>query len=506
MVLLLIHSLRAVSRYPPLRRGLTDIVKSNISSSNRRYSAQPLQDESDRPFSSSSTSTRRNHLQINDEPTIGRLVLVRHGQSEWNVTDPTRNLTARFTGWADIGLTQQGRDQAVAAGHAIQLAVTRGILPSKDSTNHPHVLLIPAIDVVFCSLLKRASDTMNIILEEIHLAEKIATPVPSHAVSSSADTTNEQRRSPRYQYPIPIIQSWRLNERHYGALVGLSKDGAERLYGRVRLTRWRDSWDIPPPPMPLEMVKKWGKENHCKPVTIVRVGDGGRTCIFDPAALGMQNDGKGAATGSGIRIEEHGGKRKRRRAAAALSTEEVSDQATTTATTTTTTTTTGGNSMNDGASFMPPSESLRDAYERFLPLWTQGIAKHIRAGRTVLVVAHANTIRSILVAIDSEAVTKDNAKKLKIPSALPLVYEFVDSSVASYVRVQESDGVYTSPRYVYNGMECSEIIPGNLRVLKPFESAATNFRLNGTWVETDETKSVSFCTDLGRAMGEQDIA
>ncbi len=362
---------------------------------------------------------------------------------------------------------------------------------------------------------------MNIILEEIHLAEKITVP-SSQGSEATKDLT------PKYHYPIPIIQSWRLNERHYGALVGLSKEGAERLYGRVRLARWRDSWDVPPPPMPLAMVKRWGREDHCQPVTIVRVGDGGRTCVFDPAALGMQNlHGKKESKGSGIRIVEHGGRRKKRipaESSGRSSTDEIIDDMT----------------------FMPPSESLRDAYERFLPLWIQGIAPHIRAGRTVLVVAHANTIRSILFAIDGEIATRENAKKVKIPSALPLIYEFVDNSaVVGLEEVDEDAGErvgrvdktafeisFTSSsgaslfetltpikstsrnRRNFNGRECSGVIPGNLRLLKPPSSttattkASKDFRhqLNGTWVETEETKSASFCTELGKAMGEQDIA
>ena len=477
------------------------------------YSALPrLQSESDEEDNLEHGSLSSSNDKYEDSRSkIGRLILIRHGQSEWNVTDPTRNLTARFTGWADIGLTQQGKDQAKAAGRAIQLAVKKGILPSKEITTDSSSDLIPAIDVVFCSLLKRASDTMNIILEEIQLAEKIVakaapttTAVASSSFSSSSlsqtrTTATFQERPKLYQYPIPIIQSWRLNERHYGALVGLSKQGAERLYGKVRLTRWRDSWDVAPPPMPIEMVKKWGKEEHCKPVTIVRVGDGGRTCIFDPATLGMQTS----------IIQEHGGKKRMKQSSSSLDCLVADEEE-------------AHMTANDSSSFMPPSESLRDAYERFLPLWTQGIAKHIRAGRTVLVVAHANTIRSILVAIDGEVATKDNAKKVKIPSALPLVYEFVDGDDA-YIRLaveESSEDDDTSmvsgsnPSYTFNGIECSGIIPGHLRVLKPPHNSLSNktnttdfrYQLNGTWVETDETKSVSFCTVFGKQMGEQDIA
>jgi hypothetical protein len=258
-------------------------------------------------------------------------------------------------------------------------------------------------------------------------------------------------------------------------------------------------------------VRRWGREDHCQPVTIVRVGDGGRTCIFDPAALGMQNlHSSKSSQGSGVRILEHGGKR-RKGIPAEISGPETMEK------------------PIDDATFMPPSESLRDAYERFLPLWLQGIAPHIRAGRTVLVVAHANTIRSILFAIDGEIATKENAKKVKIPSALPLVYEFVDNTGFAGLgefdeyagelagrQTESADEITksTSPTYVFNGQECSGVVPGNLRLLKPHISTTATkdakkdfrYQLNGTWVETTETKSASFCTDLGKAMGEQDIA
>ena len=143
----------------------------------------------------------------------------------------------------------------------------------------------------------------------------------------------------------------------------------------------------------------------------------------------------------------------------------------------------------------------------------------------MLVVAHANTIRSILFAIDGEIATKENAKKVKIPSALPLVYEFVDNTgfvggesdeyAGELEREDESAVVKaTIPTHYFNGQECSGVVPGNLRLLKPrFSTTARNdtnkdfrYQLNGTWVETTETKSASFCTDLGKAMGEQDIA
>mmetsp|Transcript_9041 Transcript_9041/g.16643 ORF Transcript_9041/g.16643 Transcript_9041/m.16643 type:complete len:472 (-) Transcript_9041:51-1466(-) len=447
---------------------------------------------------------------IRPSPKIGRLILVRHGQSVWNVTDPSRDLTARFTGWADIGLTKQGEDQAVAAGRAIQYAANKGILPSTPDTAH-----LPKIDVAFCSLLKRAADTMNIILEELHLAEKI---------NRAEFTTNGDDHM--YRYKVPLVYSWRLNERHYGSLVGLSKEGAERLFGKVRLTRWRDSWNVPPPPMPLEMVKRWGKENHCQPVTILKrshndkendainYGDDSIFSSYDGKVTLQQNELKGGRQNE-LRIMEHGGNRKNKRT---LPSGRVFDEPL---------------SDVDVSSMMPASESLRDTYERFLPIWTQGITPYLRAGKTVLLVGHANTIRSILFVVDPEVVRIDNMKKVKIPSALPLVYEFVDKDGGGLldsthtndeanidIHCENEERKRNNVTFQLNGRKCSDLLPGNVRVLmrpRNLQSEVVNanvnpkkrnfrFDLNGLWVETDETQSVSFCTDVGQIAGEGDIA
>jgi 2,3-bisphosphoglycerate-dependent phosphoglycerate mutase len=388
----------------------------------------------------------------------------------------------------------------------VQFAATKGILPSKevdvcDSNGIIRKKQIPAIDVAFCSLLKRAADTMNLVLREVHLADVADNPVPKKNDRISTESEHE------YQYHIPIIQSWRLNERHYGALVGLSKEGAERLYGRVRLTRWRDSWDVPPPPMPVEMLKKWGKETHCQPVTIInRVKTAATRSVDDYASRA-----------SCVKILEHGGKKKQMEVKIANDATISSDEAV----------------EIKCHSFMPPSESLKDTYERFTPLWLQGIAPHLRAGRTVLVVGHANTIRSMLFAIDPEIVTKENSKQVKIPSALPLVYDFVDNHSSRLLNMIEGDGHtlngHKNGKVYIDGRECSKPIPGNLRVLKPRRHSTSvndthpaeeviysdevnrskkemKYSLNGIWVETDETKLVSFCTEAGRQAGEQDIA
>lgn len=464
--------------------------------------------------------------------------------------------TNKQTGWADIELTEQGKDQAVAAGRAIQYAVEMGLLPSIESNSN-----IPAIDIAFCSLLKRATDTMNIILKDNHLAELIPSSEEQSTKCNAKISTdikdvksfmNKHVPKPKYQYKIPIINSWRLNERHYGALVGLSKEGAERLYGKVRLTRWRDSWDVPPPPMPLEMVQRWGREDHCQPVTIVRKGDFNKSSISGSVTtgkiMGINSDGSGssiqeqslkAGKQSELRIVEHS---RKKRKSTVQQINSIKD---------------GSLHIDDQSTTMPASESLHDTYERFIPLWIQGIAPHLRAGRTVLLVGHANTIRSILFAIDPDVVRIDNMKKIKIPSALPLVYEFVDQDGGGCLEMIHVDDSETSivennthetarydegiashigdvqliqRQYQLEGRDCSQLLPGNVRVWKPHRpvmhagdydainsaevevpnkkgsSKDFRYKLNGVWVETDETESASFCTDVGLSAGEGDIA
>jgi 2,3-bisphosphoglycerate-dependent phosphoglycerate mutase len=123
----------------------------------------------------------------------GKLILVRHGQSTWNV----ENL---FTGWHDVDLSDLGRQEAKSAGVEIKKA---GIVP----------------DVVFTSVLKRAIRTMWTILDELDLMW------------------------------LPVERSWRLNERHYGALQGLDKAQTVEKHGEAQVKIWRRSYDIPPPPL-----------------------------------------------------------------------------------------------------------------------------------------------------------------------------------------------------------------------------------------------------------------
>lgn len=120
-----------------------------------------------------------------------KLVLVRHGESEWNKL----NL---FTGWTDVGLSEKGLIEANEAGFVLK---ENGF----------------DFDVCYCSYLKRAINTLNIVLERMD------------------------------RQWLPVIKSWKLNERHYGALQGLNKAETTEKYGEEQVKLWRRSFDVPPP-------------------------------------------------------------------------------------------------------------------------------------------------------------------------------------------------------------------------------------------------------------------
>ena len=124
---------------------------------------------------------------------MNNLILVRHGQSQWNKEN-------KFTGWADINLTEKGELEATYAGELIK----------KLNIN---------LDVFFTSELKRASNTMNIILKILNKSDK------------------------------DVYKAWQLNERHYGSLTGLNKDEISKKYGKDQVKIWRRSFDTPPPVM-----------------------------------------------------------------------------------------------------------------------------------------------------------------------------------------------------------------------------------------------------------------
>ena len=125
--------------------------------------------------------------------SIGKLILLRHGESEWNA----KNL---FTGWVDVALSEKGRAEAKRGG---ELLAARNILP----------------DIVHTSLLRRAISTSQIALDACE------------------------------RHWIPVKRSWRLNERHYGALQGKDKAATLAAYGEEQFKLWRRSFDVPPPPI-----------------------------------------------------------------------------------------------------------------------------------------------------------------------------------------------------------------------------------------------------------------
>jgi 2,3-bisphosphoglycerate-dependent phosphoglycerate mutase len=129
-----------------------------------------------------------------------KLVLVRHGQSTWNLEN-------RFTGWTDVGLTDQGMTEAHTAGQLL-----------RDNKY--------TFDIAYTSVLKRALQTLWIVLQEMELEW------------------------------IPVVNAWQLNERHYGALQGLNKAETAKQYGEAQVKIWRRSYDVPPPAL------EWDDPRH----------------------------------------------------------------------------------------------------------------------------------------------------------------------------------------------------------------------------------------------------
>ena len=223
-----------------------------------------------------------------------KLVLLRHGQSQWNLEN-------RFTGWVDVDLTAQGRAEAAAAGKVIREEGLR-------------------FDVAHTSTLKRAIRTLNLALGELD------------------------------QDWLPVHKSWRLNERHYGALQGLDKAETAARHGEDQVKTWRRSYDIPPPPMAAD--------------------DPGHPAN-DPRYAGLDRNA------------------------------------------------------------LPATESLATTLERVLPYWHDAIAPDLKAGRTVLVAAHGNSMRALYKYLNE--VSKEDILELNIPTGIPLLFELDDElKVQSY--------------------------------------------------------------------------
>jgi len=152
---------------------------------------------------------------------MSHLILVRHGQSEWNLQN-------RFTGWVDVELASQGKLEACKAGELI-----------KD--------LNIKIDYFFCSYQKRAIETLKLILTTIRIKNDV------------------------------IKKAWQLNERHYGALTGLNKDKMKKVYGEKKVHEFRRSWDVAPEPL--------DKNNPYHPINIETYKDIPREKIPDTESL-----------------------------------------------------------------------------------------------------------------------------------------------------------------------------------------------------------------------------
>jgi 2,3-bisphosphoglycerate-dependent phosphoglycerate mutase len=152
-----------------------------------------------------------------------RLVLLRHGESVWNSEN-------RFTGWSDVDLSSRGREEARGAGRQLRADGYR-------------------FDVAFTSVLKRAIRTLWTALEELD------------------------------QMWLPVEKSWRLNERHYGALTGLNKAEMAAKFGEEQVLVWRRSYDTPPPALETSDKRYEGADPRYQGVTVPR-----SECLKDTVA------------------------------------------------------------------------------------------------------------------------------------------------------------------------------------------------------------------------------
>jgi 2,3-bisphosphoglycerate-dependent phosphoglycerate mutase len=216
-----------------------------------------------------------------------QLVLIRHGESVWNLEN-------RFTGWADVDLTQKGIDQAIAAGKSLKKAGYE-------------------FDIAYTSVLRRAIRTLWYIQDEMNLMW------------------------------IPVVHSWRLNERHYGALTGLNKAETAAKYGDEQVHIWRRSFDICPPLLDLSDERNSHSDRR---YTKLEQGD------------------------------------------------------------------------------IPRGECLKDTIDRVMPLWNESIAPALKLGKRVVLVAHGNSIRSLIKYLDGTS-DKD-IMEVNVPNGKPLVYELDD--------------------------------------------------------------------------------
>lgn len=232
---------------------------------------------------------------------MSTLILLRHGHSEWNA----KNL---FTGWVDVDLNEQG---VTEAHRGAELLAAAGLAP----------------DVSHTSLLRRAIRTSQIVLDGID------------------------------RHWIPVKRSWRLNERHYGALQGKDKKATLEEFGEEQFMQWRRSFSTPPPP------------------------------LDDGSEFSQAGDPRYA---------------------------DLPDE------------------------LLPRTEALSTVIDRMLPYWYDQIVPDLRAGRTVLVTAHGNSLRGLVKHLDDMA--EDDVVSLNIPTGIPLVYDLDDD-----LRPTVTGGTYLDP-------------------------------------------------------------
>lgn len=214
------------------------------------------------------------------------LVVIRHGESEWN----KENL---FTGWTDVELSETGRAEAAEGGRALKEA-------GYD------------FDICYTSYLKRAIDTLNIVLKQMD------------------------------REWLPVIKTWKLNERHYGALQGLNKAETAAIHGEAQVKLWRRSYDVQPPALDPD-------DPRC------------------PHNQEMYRD---------VAMKEQ----------------------------------------------LPYTECLKDTVERAWPYFQDEIAPQLKAGKRVLIAAHGNSLRALVMTFDK--LTADEIVGVNIPTGVPLSYTF----------------------------------------------------------------------------------
>lgn len=217
------------------------------------------------------------------------LVVIRHGESVWNQEN-------RFTGWVDVDLAEKGIQEAIRGGQALKEQKLQ-------------------FDLVYTSVLKRAIKTLNLVLEQLDL------------------------------HWLPVIKSWRLNERHYGELQGLNKSEMAEKHGEDQVKLWRRSFDVPPP-----FLKK----------------EDPRHPSHDPRYKGIP------------------------------------------------------------ANELPAGESLKLTIDRFKPLWEGEIIPHLKSGKNLLIVAHGNSLRALMMIL--EKMSPEQIMEVNMPTGIPLMYD-LDSNL-----------------------------------------------------------------------------